>query len=148
MTMRPFSIAGLRPGLVYGTALCATYMATGLTRALWLNEAARPVLAALWEGAVYLAAGVLFLALLPKTGPLAAQAEQHPVVTGLTALFLYAVADALIAAGLCGVPLIRHFSRFIAPDGRIQLLALLLYALLPLFWFHEAAQQPGAMPRK
>ena len=147
MIMSGLNVSALRPGLLYGAALCATYVATGLTRALWLNEAAGPVAAAVWEGALYLVSGVLLLSGLSWKTALSQQAEKHPVLTGLLALALYGIADALIAVALCGVPLPRHMARFLESDGRIQLLALLLYAALPLLWFHDTPQRTRMTPR-
>lgn len=131
----------VRPGLAYGGVLCLSYLATGLTRSLWMNSASGTLIAALWEAAVFLVAGVLTLSAWLRPGKLGAKAEQHPVLTGLIALGCFVLADALIAGLLCGVPLLKHLGRFWDLEGRIQLLALLLYAALPLIWFHE--QQPG-----
>lgn len=125
---------GLQAALAYGLPLSAAYIATGITRTLWLDAHAGPLPGALMEAAVFLA---LCLALL-ASGWQDRAIRRHPISAGAGMLVLFLLLDASIAAGLCGVPLARHFSRFSQAHGLVQLTALSFCALLPRFWHGEA----------
>ncbi|SUB02379.1 Uncharacterised protein [Pannonibacter phragmitetus] len=124
---------GLQAALAYGLPLSAAYIATGITRTLWLDAHAGPLPGALMEAAVFLA---LCLAML-ASGWQDRAIRQHPISAGTGMLILFLLLDASIAAGLCGVPLARHFSRFTEAHGLIQFTALIFCALLPSFWHDE-----------
>ena len=125
---------GLQAALAYGLPLSAAYIATGLTRTLWLDAHAGAPPGALLEAAVFLA---LCLALL-ASGWQDRAIRRHPVAAGAGMLLIFLLLDAAIAAGLCGVPLARHFGRFSQAHGLVQLTALSFCALLPRFWYDEA----------
>lgn len=124
---------GLQAALAYGLPLSAAYIATGLTRTLWLDAHAGPLPGALLEAAVFLA---LCLAML-ASGWQDRAIRRHPIAAGAGMLLLFLLLDAAIAAGLCGVPLARHFGRFSQAHGLVQLTALSFCALLPRFWYSE-----------
>lgn len=125
--------SNLQAALGYGLPVCAAYIITGLTRTLWLDAHAGALPGALLEAAVFLATGLATLA----SGWQDRAVRQHPISAGAGMLVLFLLLDASIAAGLCGVPLARHFSRITEAQGLVQFTALIFCALLPSFWHDE-----------
>ncbi len=116
--------------ILYGVPLCLLYLVTGLVRTLWLDHRIGAAAGALVELSCFLMAGLFWL--IGTDG--GRRIKQYPLRTGITALVLFCIADATIATGLCGIPILIHFSRFTNAAGLIQLAGLTAYAALPLLW--------------
>lgn len=125
--------SSLQAAVAYGLPLCIAYIVTGLVRSLWLDAHAGALPGALLEAAVFLATALATLA----SGWQDQAIRSNPAAAGAGLLLLFLLLDASIAAGLCGVPLTRHFGRFAQAHGLVQLTALILCALLPRFWHSE-----------
>lgn len=117
----------------HAAALLAVYLVTGPLRATSLDPSLGHLAAAAVEASAFVLASLtnvaLFLSRLQCRWTVS-----DALATGLGALLLLAVADAMIAVTLCGVPLTEHFGRFGTVAGMVQALALTFHVAAPALW--------------
>jgi len=116
--------------------LFAAYLVTGPLRATYLDGALGGATAASIEAAAFAALSIVSVAaLLPRLHRV--WTARDALLIGLCSIAGFAIADALVATVLCGVPVSRHFARFSTLPGLIQACGIAFHAAAPWVWLSE-----------